>query len=142
VPDDGPAVIAALLDQVQLIAAAWAVLVFPKIAVIVEGEPFLAALADGPDLGQGTVLAGKGIAGRRFAVPGDAEDLAQMGVERLRHAPGKGTAGVAIADGDIEQTILADGDAPAAAGADARARIIGRLGPGAEDHLHIAQRIG
>ena len=45
--DKGPAVIAALLDQVQFIAAARTVLGLPQLAIIVEGKAFLAALADG-----------------------------------------------------------------------------------------------
>src|SRR5258708_30153922 len=107
---DGPAVIAALLDQVEFVAAARTVFGLPQIAVIVEGEPFLAALADGPDLRQAAVRAGEGIAGRGSAVLGDAEDLAQMGVQRLRHPPGEGGALVAVAAADLWRAGVPPGD--------------------------------
>ena len=140
--DDGPAVIGALLDQIEFVAAARAVLGLPDLAVIVEGQAFLAATADGPDLGTGAVLADEGIARRRLAVGGDAQDLAQMGVEGLRHQPGIGAAGVAVADGDIEIAVLAHHHAAAAARADAGAVVVGRLGAGLEDHLHVAEGVG
>ena len=66
--DDGPAIVGALLDQVEFVAAARAMFDFPKLAGCVEGKPFLAATAGGPDFGQGAFLAGEWIARRGLAV--------------------------------------------------------------------------
>src|SRR5580692_7809224 len=109
--DEGPAVIGALFDQVEFVAAARAVLNLIEIAIGRESQALGTADAIGPDLRQRPGLSGERIAGRRRAVLGDADHLAQMGVEILRHRPGTRTRVVAVADGDIEKAILADSDA-------------------------------
>src|SRR5581483_71099 len=76
VADDRPAVIGALFDDVQFVAAARPMFGLPQPALRIEGEAFLAAPANGPDLGQGTGFADERIAGRGLAVAGDAHDLA------------------------------------------------------------------
>ena len=79
-----PAVVLAALEQVQLVAAARAVVDRPEAALAVEGERLHVALADGPDLGARIGAAGERVVGRDRTVGRDPDRLAQVAVEALR----------------------------------------------------------
>ena len=108
-----PTVIAALLDQVQLIAAAWTVLGFPKLPLGVEGQALGGAMAYRPDFGRIPRLANEGIILGRRAVGGQVHDLAQ----RLVGILGRGET-LAIAGGEEQRLAVGrkgDGGAELAA---------------------------
>src|SRR5260221_4465951 len=83
-----PSVILAFLDDVQLVAAARAMLGFPQAPSRIEGQAFLAAQAIGPDFRKNTRLPQKRIVGRGRAVGRDVNDLTEIGVHALRDVPG------------------------------------------------------
>ena len=86
--DQRPAVVLAFLDDVQLVAAARAVIVLPQTAGSrIERQPFGAAHAVRPDLGKDARLADERIVGRRRPIRRDANDLAEVVVELLRDVP-------------------------------------------------------
>ena len=135
VHDHRPAVVLALLDDVELVAAARTVLGFPQAAgPRIERQAFLAADAIGPDLGQDARLAEERIVGRRRAVGRDVNDLAEMGVQPLRHVPRRRIR--AVADGHEQVAVGPDRDAAAGLAAEPLGRH-GRLG--SEDDLHVGQ---
>ena len=80
VHDHRPAVVLALLDDVQLVTAARAVLHFPQPAVGRERQPLRRPVAHGPRARQ----AQRRIAGRRLAFGRDVNHLAQIGIQVLR----------------------------------------------------------
>ncbi len=80
VHDHRPAVVLALLDDVQLVTAPRAVLHFPQPAVGREGQPLRRPVSHGPRARQPQ----RRIAGRRLALGRDVNHLAQIGVQVLR----------------------------------------------------------
>src|SRR5258706_8842722 len=85
---DGPSVVFALLHDVQLVAAARAVLVFPEAAGRwVERHALLVAHTVGPDLRKNPGLTEERIAGRRSAVIRDVDDLVDAIVHSLGDIP-------------------------------------------------------
>jgi hypothetical protein len=85
VTDHRPAIVLALADDVDFIAAARAVLDFPEIAGRgVDRQSLLVAMAKTPDLGPGAIASDKGIVRRRCAIGRDPDQLAQMIAEVLR----------------------------------------------------------
>src|SRR5262245_13147550 len=85
VADHRPTVILALLDNVDLVAAARAVFVLPQLACGgVQRETLRIAMAVAPDFRFGAGLAGERIVGRHRAIRPDADDLAEVVSETLR----------------------------------------------------------
>ena len=129
VGDDGPAVVAPRLDHVELVAALRAVLVGPQFAGLrMEGEPLHVAVAEAPDLGQGSGAADEGIVGGHPPVRLDAHQLAVVVAERLRIV-----ALTALAEAHEEPAVAREQQARAEVH---RARGLGSL---AKDHLQLAQ---
>src|SRR5262249_21188037 len=80
-----PAVVLALLDDIDLVTAHWPVLLLPQFSVgRIEGETLRVAQTVGPDLRQCTSGADKWIVGERRAVSRHADNLANVVVESLR----------------------------------------------------------
>src|SRR5262249_59617436 len=89
VADPWPAVILALLDEVDLVAAARPVLVLPQLPGHgVEREPLGIAVAVAPDLGHGGRLADEGIVRRSRAIGPGANDLSEVLCKILRLVAG------------------------------------------------------
>src|SRR5262245_17354731 len=85
VADHRPAVVQALLDQVDLVAALRAVLVLPQLAGLrMEDEALRVAVAIAPDLGLSAVAAAEWTVGRHRAVRPHPHDLADVVGEVLR----------------------------------------------------------
>src|SRR5262249_47081691 len=126
VADHRPAVILALLDQVDLVAAPRPMLVLPQLSGHgVEREPLGIAVAVAPDLRLGGGLAGEGIVRRNGAIGPDANDLAEVIGKILRLVAG----GEMVAGGQKEIVVRCLHDAAAEmVAAGERARL-------AEDHL-------
>src|SRR5258708_39515779 len=77
-----PAVVAALFDDVDFVAAHGAVLLLPQFSISgIEGKAFCVAEAVGPDFRQRALLAEKGIVGRRCAFGWEAHGLACWGTQ-------------------------------------------------------------
>src|SRR5262245_16710346 len=110
VADHRPAVILSLLDDIDLIAPARAVLVLPQLAGDgVEREGLVIALPVAPDLRLGASPADEGIVRRHRAVRPDADDLAEIVAEVLRLV----ASGEVIARGEEEILIRRLHDAAA-----------------------------
>src|SRR5204863_7664429 len=83
--DHRPAVIPALADDIDLVAAARTVLDFPKLAVCrVDRKSLFVAMTIAPDFRLGAVAADEGIVGRRRTIGRDADHLAEMVGKVLR----------------------------------------------------------
>src|SRR5690606_13022892 len=101
VGDDRPAVVAPGAHDVQLVAAAGAVLHGPQLARSrVQGRALDVAVAQRPDLGPRARLADEGIVRRDRAVGVDAHDLAQVAAGILGLGPGLQIG--PLAQGDVE----------------------------------------
>src|SRR6202035_1686059 len=88
VHDHWPAVILAFLDDVELVAAARTMLGFPQTAGSrIERQAFLAPGAIGPDLGQRAWLDDERIVRLGRAIGRDVNNLAEIGIQPLRHVP-------------------------------------------------------
>ena len=110
VGDDGPAVVLALLDDVQLIATARSVFVVPELAGKgVCGKTFGVANAICPDFRQRAGFVEEGIVGGRRSVGGDVEDLAEVTAQVLCDRPGWGVG--AVTRGDEQGAIGREDDA-------------------------------
>src|SRR5690606_34272576 len=82
----GPAVVEAGAGEVDLVAAARAVLAFPELAgARIDGQALGVAVAVAPDLRARAVAADAGIVRRDAAVQAQADQLALELVQRLRH---------------------------------------------------------
>src|SRR6187549_2963955 len=80
-----PAVVVARLEDVDLVAAERPDLGFPELTGHgVVREAVYVAVAEGVDLGQRALASDEGIVGRDAAVVAQAQDLAEVVVERLR----------------------------------------------------------
>src|SRR5215468_6880238 len=102
VADHRPAVILALLDEIDLVAAARPMLVLPQLSGHgVEREPLGIAVAVAPDLRLGGRLADEGIVRRNRAIGPDANDLAEVVGEILRLVAG----GEMLAGGQKERVV-------------------------------------
>src|SRR5262245_49575483 len=102
VADHRPAVILALLDEVDLVAAARPMLVLPQLSGDgVEREPLGIAVAVAPDLRLGRRLADVGIVRRNRAVGPDADYLAEIVCKILRLVAG----GEVVAGGQKERVV-------------------------------------
>src|SRR5262245_7380757 len=89
VADHRPAVILALLDKVDLVAAARPMLVLPQLSGDgVERKPLGISVAVAPDLWLGRRLADEGIVRRNRAIGPDANDLAEVVAKILRLVAG------------------------------------------------------
>src|SRR5437868_14755587 len=85
VADHRPAVVLALADDVDFIAAARAVLGLPQVAGRgIDGEALLIAMTVAPDLRLRAGAADEGIVLRHRAVRRNADQLAEMVIESLR----------------------------------------------------------
>src|SRR3954469_13849667 len=83
--DHRPAVVLALGDDIDLVAAARAVLDFPELAGDgMDREALFVAMAITPDLGPGSVAADERIVRRCSAIRRDADQLAEVIAEILR----------------------------------------------------------
>jgi hypothetical protein len=125
----GPAVVAALLDDVQLVAALRAHLARPERAVVGELQAERVAVAPAPDLRRRTALIRQRVAGRRFAVEREPDDRA----ERVRRVLGRRLL-LAVAGADEE--VLAVGVERDAVREVAVARHLRRLAP---DDLEVLE---
>src|ERR1700728_3568661 len=107
----------------------------------IESKPFLAALPDRPNFGQRARRMKVWIIGSRLSVRCNVDDLAEIFVQLLCDIPGCWTRAVAIAYGHKQSLVFADGDTPARLCR--RGKIANRRdgGAGAEDDLHVAQRV-
>src|SRR3546814_12915487 len=106
--DDRIAVILALFDQVELVAALGTHFMFPEATLAVEGDAERVAVTQAPDLRRDRALVVKGVVARHAACVGEAYDLAQVCVPVLR-----GVELLALAAGNIEQAVGRDGEAMA-----------------------------
>ncbi len=110
--DHRPAVILTLLDEVEFVAAARTMLVFPQAARCrIKCQALLAAVTDGPDFRQRAGRIEEGIAGCGLAIGRNVDDLAQICIQLLRHVPGRCSGTVAVADRDKQIAVRRDGDA-------------------------------
>src|SRR3546814_8464090 len=82
--DDRRAVILALFDQVELVAALGTHFMFPEATLAVEGDAERVAVTQAPDLRRDRALVVKGVVARHAACVGEAYDLAQVCVPVLR----------------------------------------------------------
>src|SRR4051795_2866615 len=125
-----PAVVAAGLGEVDLVAPARAELALPERARPgVDREALDVAVAVGPDLGLGVRAIHEGVVGRNRAVRVDPDHLAQMGREVLR-----AIRVVPIASRDEQLAVRREGEAST----EVSAARDGRLLP--EDALEALQR--
>ena len=139
--DDRPAVILALFDDVEFVAAARAMFVFPQAAGCgIKGQALFAAVTDGPDFRQRAGRTEEWIAGRGLALRRNVDDLAEIRVQLLRHVPRRGSGTVAVANDYKQIAVGRDGDAAAGLCASRQVRSVRQSRFGAEDHLHIGQR--
>src|SRR5262249_12339388 len=84
------AVIAACLDDVQLVPAPWAKFGLPQLSGFwVDGSALRVTVAIGPDLGHCVLLIDEGIVTGDGAVRIDAHDLAQVVAQVLRGLEGE-----------------------------------------------------
>src|SRR5262249_41017701 len=107
VHDHRPAVVLALLDQIQLIATARTMFNFPQPSIGCEGQTLWRTMTHRPDFR----WAKRRIAGRRFAFWRDVDHLAKVFVALLRLHRNR-TAGRSVPKRDEQVAVLRiDGDA-------------------------------
>ena len=117
---EAPAVVAPLLDQVDLLPEVLAVLADPELArLAVEAQPPGIAQAVGPDLGPGAgaiderVVLGHAVVPARVGmIDVDPQHGRQQVVEGLAGQVGVGAAG-AVSRGDVEKAVVAEGEVAA-----------------------------
>src|SRR5262249_10383851 len=136
VTDDGPAVVLALLDEVDLVAALRAVLGLPERARGGgERETLRIAVAPAPDLGQRALPSAERIGLRNRAVVVQPHDLALAAAQVLRRmaleirihraiGPPREQARHAVAHRHVELAVRAERDARA----EVTRRVVPRLG--------------
>ena len=129
-PRPGPAVVAALLDQVELVPGVVAELRGPQPALVVQRQALHVAVAQRPDRRRRV-----GVAGRGLAVGGDPQDLAAQGVRVL------GQVGVAgLAGGDVEHPVGPEGEPAAVVDAAVRDAVEDRPRPGRAAAVELGPR--
>src|SRR5262249_38903021 len=130
IADHRPAIVLALLDDVDLVAALRAVLLLPQFSAHrMEREALRIAMSVAPDFAARARASDERIVRRDRAVGGDAHDLAVVDAKILRRV----ARAEMIAERDEEIAVLALRDAAAMIVRAARAVL-------AEDHLDVAER--
>ena len=123
-----PAIIAAALDKVDLIAAHRPHLHFPEPPARIEGQAEKVAVTQSPDLRGHPAPRGEGIVGRHRAVVVQPHDLAEIAAHILRRIEM-----LALARADIELAVRPEGDAVREMAAAVHLRLL------APDHLQVAE---